>query len=593
MIFQHVMRFENIKRIGALRQFGLALCLLGGWAIGAATAAETQNRPDLVPVVVDASRGYIEVRNVGHAVAEPSQLFVNCSTLHAGKSTPCAAGLHLPGYIEKWNVLSYDVPALQPGAKYPLHLFGSGGFPRNLSDYHMVITSDPLKRIVESDESNNLARLDAMSEKKSAIASQQQKKDLNGKINLSISVNGKAVKTEIRVVKSGETRFAYWTQYQPGGPALPSPIQFALPTGIYDIHIKPYGDNLFIEKTITLEVKSGATINNSINLQTGHLEVHAQAGSETLNAPIGILQNGIPMRGDPRSIMYTPFNVDLAQGNYTLVVTNPKDRWKKSAEIRIKAESDTQKTFTFTRMHAGFIKLHLLMDGKPIPFEFGWTSDTSGYFADANLLSSDTGESIAPIEAVQNDQPAKLGEGIYDLKVHERAVGGKDIVVNRIAVRAGETVEKTVEIRQPGALKIKARWTHQPLNLVACAEYHNPINLNRLGALMGGGSGAGGRSRGDCFSPIVSLAASVSSPGRSDGNIAKETYPKRAAAKSDHGQFSAGDSIEIIEIEPGVYDVTVWPVGHRELEQTLKDVAITAGGDVQRKLEFRWPDQKK
>lgn len=121
----------------------------------ASTVAAQQLMPDLTPVVVNAERGYIEVRNVGNAVAESSQLFIVCSTLRSGKSAPCVADLHWPGYIEKWNVLSYDIPAIQPGSKYTLRLFGSGAFPSDLSDYRMQIISDARKRIVESDESNN------------------------------------------------------------------------------------------------------------------------------------------------------------------------------------------------------------------------------------------------------------------------------------------------------------------------------------------------------------------------------------------------------------------------------------------------------
>jgi len=90
----------------------------------------------------------------------------------------------------------------------------------------------------------------------------------------------------------------------------------------------------------------------------------------------------------------------------------------------------------------------------------------------------------------------------------------------------------------------------------------------------GGGSGAGGRSRGNCLDPKVSVEASISSPGRSGGNIAKSVYLKWSANKNTHGNIVVGEAIETIKFTAGVYDVAVWPVGHRELKQTLKSIEI-------------------
>ncbi len=138
------------------------LCVLAAMFVMASMAMAQEKLPDLEPVVVKASQGLVEVRNIGEGVAMASRVFVVCSMFQSIQHvTPCAAGLHLPGYIAKGNVLAFDVPALQPGGKYLLHLFGSGALPRRPHfNYGMKIIADLYKQIVETNESNNYTRLD-------------------------------------------------------------------------------------------------------------------------------------------------------------------------------------------------------------------------------------------------------------------------------------------------------------------------------------------------------------------------------------------------------------------------------------------------
>jgi len=89
------------------------------------------------------------------------------------------------------------------------------------------------------------------------------------------------------------------------------------------------------------------------------------------------------------------------------------------------------------------------------------------------------------------------------------------------------------------------------------------------------------------------ISLSISSPGRSDGNVARMDGLISKVNKNPDGKIAVGENIEFIDIEAGVYDIGLWPVGHRELEQTLKGVEITSGGMTERKLEFRWPGKKK
>lgn len=147
------------------------LCLLASLFVMAPTAMAQDALPDLMAVVVDANQGAVEIRNIGQGAAKPGQVYIVCSRFDSTTpSTPCATGLNLPDYIKKWNVLSYDIPALQPGGKYELHLFGSGALPRKAGNYGMKITVDPIKHIAESDEKNNYTRLDTTIKAKKATA---------------------------------------------------------------------------------------------------------------------------------------------------------------------------------------------------------------------------------------------------------------------------------------------------------------------------------------------------------------------------------------------------------------------------------------
>jgi len=171
-----------MKRVVAyLNRCCIGLHLLAGLFLMVSTAMAQDAMPDLTPVVVNANQGVLEIRNNGNVAAKPSQLFVVCSRFGSGKpSTFCAAGLHLPNYIKKWNTLSYDIPALPPGARHRIHLFGAGALPRKAGNYGMKISVDPLRHIAESNENNNYTRLDTTikAEKAGTSKSAERKPDL-------------------------------------------------------------------------------------------------------------------------------------------------------------------------------------------------------------------------------------------------------------------------------------------------------------------------------------------------------------------------------------------------------------------------------
>jgi len=577
-------------------------CLISCLFMMPSTATAEERLPDLVPVVVNVNQGYVEVRNIGNAVAEPSQLYVVCSTIIAsGKNEPCAAGLHLSGYIEKWNTLPFDIPALQPGSSYPLHLFGSGFFPRQSSiSYGMKLAADPLKHIAESNEINNYTRLDI--KRKHVI-----RKIERGQLQVKVLMNGVPIKAAIILTAPGQTAHEM-PLVQRRVRMKQTPFEASWPIGKYDLYIHSEVSspvNVYMQsKAIPIEIKKGKRLEKSVTIPSGRLQLGTTIeGKKTTGMKVKIST----LQGDFKyfygmGLLKVPLDVSLPAGQYKLEAKSVEQKQSQFANVEIKASRTINKSLNFNKLRIGYLKLNVLMGGKTIPFEYGFNSPARDLLSDVSLSSSETGKPFVPLEAVRN-KPIKLREGVYDLKVHERTVGGKDIVIKRITIREGETIEKTVAIRQAGELHITARWTHQPLNIIACAAYYNPVNFNRLGALMGGGSGSGGRSRGGCLDPNAYLQASISSPGRSDGDIAKRVHLKSISGKNSAGKIDDDVRIQAIDIEPGIYDIVVWPSivwprtrgDHRNLKQTLKGILITAGEITQKKkkLKFRWPGKKK
>jgi hypothetical protein len=131
--------------------------------VGQSVAGVIKHKPDLIPQVINAHSGAIRVKNIGTATAGVSQLSIICSRLKAGRSTPCAAGLHLPNYNASYNQLIFKIPALRPGASHQIRLWGVGGIPLSAKVagvYGAKLDADWNKHVAESNETNNYGRLD-------------------------------------------------------------------------------------------------------------------------------------------------------------------------------------------------------------------------------------------------------------------------------------------------------------------------------------------------------------------------------------------------------------------------------------------------
>ena len=122
-------------------------------------------KPDLIAVVVNANQGAIQVKNIGSAASGPSHLFLLCSRIHSHfRGRACVnPSLHLPNFITRGNGFSLNVPALRSGASYRINLWGPGAMPASdkvPDTYAIGLTVDWDKQVSESNEQNNLTRLD-------------------------------------------------------------------------------------------------------------------------------------------------------------------------------------------------------------------------------------------------------------------------------------------------------------------------------------------------------------------------------------------------------------------------------------------------
>jgi len=552
---------NRVKGIATLLLPGFFLCQ----ANSAAASDAVHQQPDLLPVVVDANAGLVEIRNAGDAQAEANKLSVICTAFDAAtkKWAPCAAGLNLPNYSARYNELIYPVPALKPGEDYSFTLFDPKTLSRPRTPFAIKLFVDRYKDVAESDESNNGVQLRPEAEKSTATVVLPPMK---AQLNLTVTLNGKAVKAEIKAYRKGKGGVAYWSYYQTGGPALASPIHFSLPTGSYDLHIRPYGKSLFIDRTVALQVKAGEQLDKVIDLSSGHLQLNTESGGETLSGRVSIRHDNISVTGSLAGSLYTPCSVDLAPGNYTVVVTNPQDRSQQSVAVTVQAMRETKKTITFDTLHAGYIDIHLLVNGTELPANVETT------YASVEVVDADTQQVVTPITGGYG-AAGRYPSGVYDIHVRQQVIGVPDTLFRAVRLGDGETVSENVTLPTPGELKLVGSWTHQPLNLADCARYHNPLNPDRLGSLMGGHS----VSRGGCLDPVVNtMTVWISTVGRTDGNIAridKYVLPQK--------------------VIPGSYDITVWPEGHQELSQTIGHVTIAAGVVAEKQLDFRWPEMKK
>lgn len=464
-------------------------CLCASMFVIPPTVMAQSRLPDLVPVVVNASQGTVEVRNIGDAVARPSQVFVVCSVRRSGqRSTPCASGLHLPGFIEKWNTLPYDIPALQPGAKYLLHLFGSDAFPRRPGVYGINIIIDPRKYIAESNEQNNDVHLGTVIQ--SATGSL--------KIVVQDDRHNDIAPFSYFIRKHGDQR--NYAGQLAHGEQQTSPLEISLPEGQYDLHVtrqlsfmnprtrsvhninQAMSQRLLgndVQQTIAgIQVKEGLVVEQNVifkHIEPGFLKLRVRRDGQAAKAHLDI---GLPAENNSRildsyqAMFNSPLQLTLAPGRYVLHVWPLDEKGSssvqgagygsKNVEITIHAGKTVEKILAFVQQEKGTLVLTVQVNGRRSK-------------ADVGVRRAGTKDRFNTIITTYNffNNEADILPGTYDflirpLEYHLESLGGVDVFHGgvsgpEIGTRRVQGVEPVVlhnvQIKKGGALKKTVTFT--------------------------------------------------------------------------------------------------------------------------------------
>ena len=456
------------------------------------TAVSKEPLPDLTPMVINAEQGLVEVKNIGNVAVKPSQLYVVCSTfVKGGKSSPCASGLHLPSYIKKWNVLPFNVPNLKPGESYQIHLFSAATLPRKIGNYGMKITADPLKKITESNESNNYTRLDTTIKPppgKLRVVVQDDRKQTLKSFNYFIQKHGTKQKYKGIVVSGNDQT---------------SPLEVEIPEGQYDVHIvskndfyagfnglrRYYSHVAEIQKDMAHHIlapmrekiiantliTSGKTTNKRVvfkHLKLGFLKISVNADSKQ-EPKIWL---NIKPSGQSQSILefHGPFYFDsvlkvpLAAGSY-LVHMEPQNEgyqgpgYKKTEfGVTIKPGETLQQKINYTRQNKGTLKLTVLVNGSKSKARIGilkaggkgrFGATRTSYNMMTNtveLLPGHYDISVVPMEFTLSLGGLEFFHGRSEApSIKTKVIAHiKPIILHNIEIKPDESLEKTLNFKK-------------------------------------------------------------------------------------------------------------------------------------------------
>ncbi len=462
------------------------LCLFAGWMSMSMTVMAHADAPDLLPVVIDAAQGTVEIRNIGDTPAQRSQVFVICSKFDADSkhSEPCSAGLSLPGYIGKWNALPYDVPDLPPGGSYRFQVFGAGAFPHTPGSYGVQIIADSGNQIAESNEQNNNTRLDSVVKAEPGIV----------KLIAHVGTGRPEWPIHIVVRRHATDTAAPGKVVTVGDPQL-FPHDIYLPPGSYDIRvtqrqtflnssINPQADfQQLLSQQIVGELELGnfsaVTVEpEKVSERTisfkqpapGKLMVHTLCDGEPARAYLDVStpdQATRPLLKSYPAYLDSDVAVNLLPGRYELKI-EPEDRTRgyqghgyraQTLVVEIEAGKTSEETVTFTAAPKGRLVLTSLVDGSRGKAEIGIrpagsTTNFGAVIASYNLFSLSTGLlpghydiQVRPLEVALSVGGVDVFHGKWEgpgLKTR-RVDGIEPVILHDIEIRAGEVVEKTVE----------------------------------------------------------------------------------------------------------------------------------------------------
>jgi len=428
------------------------------------------------------------------------------------------------------------------------------------------------------------------------FANVAQASDDAGKLNLTVMFDTQPI-AAVAVIRTLQDE--QYVMQSNDGKMKQTPFDMALKAGKYALYVRatidvngkdsPFQVRMQT-KAIPIEIAAGGQLEKTVIIPAGELHISADpgekestdrllniSGASTFEGEIPGFQNISTSQGR----LHLPVNIRVPPGTYHYQIQGIGKYKDKKGDLKVKADKTLTKVIHFRDQPTGFLNIHIIRDGKPVsPADY------------QNLhvsVKSHNGEEIIPFTGNDVDSMS-LPVGVYDVVLPVQATGGKKQLLSDIQIEQGRTTARNITIPHPGTLNIKARWTHQPTNISDCIHYYNLLNADHLGALMGGHS----VSRGKCFSDTVVLAAEISWARQDGDGVTRIEQLKSGSITSTSlgGRIKNSEPVSTIQLVPGAYDITVWPVGNQALQQTLKNVVISPGGILQKQLEFRWPAEK-
>jgi hypothetical protein len=416
----------------------------------------------------------------------------------------------------------------------------------------------------------------------------------NGKLHLTVLFDNRPI-SAIAVIRTVEKEnFVLQTN---GGEMKQTPFDVTIPAGKYalyvhaNIHVDETDDPFLVRmqsKAIPIEITSDQQLEKTVTIPAGILRISTDADNEATTdmqlelSGVSSFEGEIPgfqNISTSKGRMHLPVEIVVPPGTYHYQLSGADTHKDKQGDLKVIADKTLTKTIYIQDLPTGFLSLHIVKDNKTLsPAEYQYLQI---------LVKSHNGDEIIPFTGNGID-PITLPVGVYDVILPIQAVGGKTDVIRNVQIEKARTTARDITIPQPGTLNLKARWTHQPVNISDCIHYYNPFNSAHLGALMGGHT----VSRGECFNDTVVLAAQISLTGHDgDSNIQIEQMNSDTITSTSFGgNVTNSEPVSTMHLVPGSYDITVWPVGNRALQQTLNNVVISPGRILQKQLEFHWPE---
>lgn len=547
-------------------------------------------QPDIVVRVIDKQQGLVEIKNIGNMKSQPTQLYVNCTRKSEGDYKPCAAGLKLPNYIKKWNTLFYDVPALGKDESFRIKIFSANDLPWTPGYYGMKLTIDPLKKITESDETNNYSRLDV------ELKNTPNERSGEGQLQLSVSMAGKPIKAAILVTLRGKRDHVVLQTESRSSDSYrhmkQTPFTVSLAAGKYDLYVKAVVSplNVYMQtKSLPIVINAGEKLDKAVVIPSGHLQLSSLVGGENSAGIQAQISGGGSYNGNPDfqsfttyKQMTTPIDADIPPGKYRIKAWNPKTRQTQNINLVIKDNKLLKKSLVFHKFHGGYLNVNLLVDGKKIP-----SKDFYKYAA-VTITSTSTLKEIKQISASH----VQLPSGTYDVVIHEQAWGNPDIHLSGIKISDDKTIERNIELEPPGELQLISLWETTKLEAMGCSVVKPVANavviplyfyLYMTGKHMDLNPG---KDRAKCDPYVNPMIVTFT-------RLGKENIHSSEPSKVYSVDYRPMDTrIASIRLVPGSYNFKLWPLKHEELQQTLENIKIEPGKVILKKMTFVPPPDK-